>query len=336
MAKILRAIGQAFSKTRKKLTKFDAFGIPITVNYKGEDKYKTFFGFLCTLALFAVMAGFIYEGLQRLLLREDPDRSSFKLTNSRPKEDALNLPSYEGQMYIGLRQKVEFKDGTSITSFIDFDPRYINGKIDYYEKRRLEARKNLELCAEAEKDDFEARVENTNGVNMADFLVMRCIPRDTFNFYNVAGTTEANSISLIFEQCGGKYAKSKEFQAVLEQQIEEAIANGADPSTLPDAAEEWQWTDPYCDPSEENCALPGLAETPEEVAAIEEKRDVYEDCDPNADPADVDCIETWVFPSNCADLGHFECFKKMTEPPTCTEGDTNCYVGFLRAMCADI
>ena len=67
-------------------------------------------------------------------------------------------------MYIGLRQKVEYKDGTSITSFIDFDPRYINGKIDYYESRKLDARKNLSLCDESEKDEFARRVENTNGV----------------------------------------------------------------------------------------------------------------------------------------------------------------------------
>lgn len=126
-------------------------------------------------------------------------------------------------MYIGLQQRVEYKDGTTISTFIDFDPSYINGKIDYYDKRKLSARKNLELCDEVEKNDFSSKVENTNGVALQDFPVMRCIPRKNFNLYNVAGTTQVNSITLHFEQCGGKYAKTKEFPKVVEKQIKDAI-----------------------------------------------------------------------------------------------------------------
>ena len=80
--------------------------------------------------------------------------------------------------------------------------------------------------------------------------------------------------------------------------------------------------------------MPGLSDTPAEEAAKAENKDKYEDCDPEAEPLDVDCAETWIFPSDCKELGEYACFKQMTSPPTCTDGDLNCYVGFLRAMCA--
>ena len=64
--------------------------------------------------------------------------------------------------------------------FIDFDPTYINGKIDYYERRRLDARKNLELCGDDDREGFVSKVENTNGITEADFDKMRCIPATNF------------------------------------------------------------------------------------------------------------------------------------------------------------
>ena len=36
-------------------------------------------------------------------------------------------------MYIGMMQTKEYVDGSKVSSFIDFDPAYINGKIDYYD-----------------------------------------------------------------------------------------------------------------------------------------------------------------------------------------------------------
>ena len=35
-------------------------------------------------------------------------------------------------MYIGLLETKEYKDGSTSSRFIDFDPAYVNGKIDYY------------------------------------------------------------------------------------------------------------------------------------------------------------------------------------------------------------
>ena len=59
---------------------------------------------------------------------------------------------------------------------------------------------------------------------MQDFSVMRCIPSEFFEFYNVAGTSEQNSITLIFEECGGKYQKSKEFESIIREEAEKRAA----------------------------------------------------------------------------------------------------------------
>ena len=74
-------------KTRNYLTGYDWFGIPITVNYKGEDTYKTFFGFICSFMVAVLMMAYTYQSLIRLVNRDEPDRSSYKLVKSRPKVD---------------------------------------------------------------------------------------------------------------------------------------------------------------------------------------------------------------------------------------------------------
>ena len=147
-----------FTEFRKGITKSfvskDAFGIPIGVNYKGSDTQKSCFGACCSFAIFFLMMGFVYRETELLIDRTNPDRSSYTLVNTRFKDDALYLAEEKGQMYIGLRRREEFSDGQSITSFIDFDPEYINGKIDYYKGDELEARKNLEVCDASEQTDF--------------------------------------------------------------------------------------------------------------------------------------------------------------------------------------
>jgi len=119
-------------------------------------------------------------------------------------------------MYIGLQQTKYYKDGTKISKFIDFDPAFVNGKIDYYDQSNLSARKDMPFCADF--DDYSQKVRNSNGLTIADFTVLRCIPNENFELYNVAGSSEQSSITLIFEECGGKYQKSKEFESVLKEE----------------------------------------------------------------------------------------------------------------------
>ena len=73
------------------------------------------------------------------------------------------------------------------------------------------ARKDLEYCDWTEREEFAEKVDNSNGVFIGDWPRMYCIPREKFSLYNVAGSTEINSIALIFDQCGGKYSYGKEF-----------------------------------------------------------------------------------------------------------------------------
>lgn len=74
---------------RKKITTYDQFGTPITVNFKGEDTYKTFFGAVVSLALAALILYYMWIMIGKMVERSDPDLTSFKLVNSRTEDDPL-------------------------------------------------------------------------------------------------------------------------------------------------------------------------------------------------------------------------------------------------------
>ena len=75
----------------------------------------------------------VWLGFDKMVNRTDPDYSFYRLTRSWPQDEPMNVPEEGGQVYIGLQETKEYKDGTKIARFIDFDPAYINGKIDYYD-----------------------------------------------------------------------------------------------------------------------------------------------------------------------------------------------------------
>ena len=106
----------------------------------------------------------------------DPEYSFLKKTNSRDMNDQLNLPEIHGQMYIGLRQTIEYTDGSKEYQFLDMDPEYVNGKIDYYENGNLKARKNLGQCQDEDRDSYMKTVANSNGIRGDDYSLLRCIP----------------------------------------------------------------------------------------------------------------------------------------------------------------
>ena len=69
----------------------------------------------------------------------------------------------------------------------------------------------------------------------------------------------------MFEECGGKYQKSKEFTTVLrEKAIQEALDNGLDPTLVNIVEDVWEWSKPNCDPVNEKCDY-GLPEPPTEA-----------------------------------------------------------------------
>ena len=96
MARGLKKFFHFVKKARKKITSYDFFGQTINVNYKGEDTYKSFFGAICSLLIVILILSFTIQGASRLFNREEPDRSSYRLTNSRPQDDPLNMPDTKG------------------------------------------------------------------------------------------------------------------------------------------------------------------------------------------------------------------------------------------------
>ena len=177
---------KGLKKVKKKVTSYDIFGTPVTVNFKGEDTYKTLFGAIVSLSLAALMLYYTWIMFGKMVDRSDPDLTSYKLVNSRTEDDPLIVPEHNGQLYVGLSETVEYSDGTKITSYIEMDPRYINVKIDYYVKSSLDARKDLNRCDSTELETFALQSENSNAVTSMDFDVLRCIPRDKFKLYNEA------------------------------------------------------------------------------------------------------------------------------------------------------
>ena len=96
MARGLKKFFHYVKKARKKITSYDFFGIPIAVNYKGEDTYKSFFGAICSFFIVILILAFTIQGASRLFNRDEPDRSSYRLTNSRTADDPLNMPDSKG------------------------------------------------------------------------------------------------------------------------------------------------------------------------------------------------------------------------------------------------
>ena len=89
--------------TAQTLKRQDAFGTPITVNYKGEDKYKSILGGIMTVMVFAIIVAQLSLGFDKMINRTEPDYTSYLYHKSHTKENALYIPELGGQMYIGLK-----------------------------------------------------------------------------------------------------------------------------------------------------------------------------------------------------------------------------------------
>ena len=107
-------------------------------------------------------------------------------------------------MYIGIREKIQFKNGTVEAPLIAFNDSYINSKVAYYQNGILDARIDLPACDDLE--DFTKKVKYTSDLTVNDFGYLKCIPAETFSLYNDAENKLSSSISLLFEQCGGRYS----------------------------------------------------------------------------------------------------------------------------------
>ena len=55
MQRTKTGIKRAFFATGEKIKGYDAFGTPVTVNYKGEDTYKSVCGGTITILIFVIV-----------------------------------------------------------------------------------------------------------------------------------------------------------------------------------------------------------------------------------------------------------------------------------------
>ena len=125
------------NKIYKKVKSYDAFGHPITVNYKGQEAYTTGVGCLLTLALTIICIFYFVDLYSKVTERKEPIFSQFTLPNSRPADDPYMMSENYGQIYIGLQKSTDFTTGAKVLNFVPFDPEYMNFKIDFFNQVEL-------------------------------------------------------------------------------------------------------------------------------------------------------------------------------------------------------
>ena len=92
----------------------------------------------------------------KMINRDQPEYASYILPKARGPDDPLNLADFGGQLYIGIRELTEYRNGTIEAPLVPFDERYINSKMAFYENGNLGARVNLPACDD--REDFEKKI----------------------------------------------------------------------------------------------------------------------------------------------------------------------------------
>lgn len=89
------------------------------------------------------MLTYCTQQILMMINRQNPQYNFYKLISNRTPEDPFVLSKVDGQVFIGLKETTEFSDGSKAENFIEFDPSFINSKVDFYDNASLVARKNL-------------------------------------------------------------------------------------------------------------------------------------------------------------------------------------------------
>ena len=76
--------------------KLDFFGTPIRVNLEGQYAYKTCLGAILSVTFAGVLLAQLWLGFDKMINRTDPDYSFYKLTQSWPRDDPLNMTAIGG------------------------------------------------------------------------------------------------------------------------------------------------------------------------------------------------------------------------------------------------
>ena len=81
---------------------FDGYGNPVTVNYRGDDTYKTCLGALCTLIVKSFLLVFLGTALLELASYKDPQISQYTIYDPRVSGDEVNIGKSLGTMIFEL------------------------------------------------------------------------------------------------------------------------------------------------------------------------------------------------------------------------------------------
>ena len=87
------------------LLSFDAFGEPISVNYKGEKSYKTGLGALFTIAIKGFLLLYLTLAFLELTGYKDPKIIQYTVYDPRVSGDEINLGESHGAFMFGLQDK---------------------------------------------------------------------------------------------------------------------------------------------------------------------------------------------------------------------------------------
>ena len=101
----------------------DAFGQPVTINYRGDAVYKTALGGVLTVAqrIFILIVATI--GVIDLFSYKDPNITQYKIYDKREDGTELNFGELKGGFWFGL-QDIYSTDENGWPLFVPVDPKY--------------------------------------------------------------------------------------------------------------------------------------------------------------------------------------------------------------------
>lgn len=184
--KIRNHIKGAWNYCYSTLKGMDAFGTPVTINYQGEDTYKSLCGGLISTTIFIFVIFQFYIAADRMVNLDANSYSNYFIPRSRSREDPLLVAELGSQMYIGLKQTRRAKDGSKVESFVEFKDSYISAMFEKFEDNVLLGRLRMSDCSQNYTKDFTEKVKYTPELNLSDLPNMKCVPSQYFSLFNEA------------------------------------------------------------------------------------------------------------------------------------------------------
>ena len=91
----MRSLGEFVKKQ-------DAFGYAVTLNYKGEDMYKTMWGAILTLAQMTFILVVAVIGVMDLVAFKDPNITQYRIFDKRDDNTELSFSELHGGFFFAI------------------------------------------------------------------------------------------------------------------------------------------------------------------------------------------------------------------------------------------